>query len=58
MSDFTPRRCKSISRARAAGENRLNNMDLMFIIELVSQDAICTFCRVTDEVNAFYTPLP
>jgi hypothetical protein len=46
MSTFTP--CyASISDARAAGENRLDIVDLILIIELVSEGAICDFCRVT-----------
>jgi hypothetical protein len=46
MSDFTSR-YPSISGARAAGENRLNIIDLIFTIELVSQGIICNVCRVT-----------
>ena len=44
MSNFTPRYA-SISDARAAGENRLNI--LIWDIELVSEGAVCEFCRVT-----------
>jgi hypothetical protein len=46
MSSFTPRYA-SISDARAASENRLHIIDLIFIIELVSEGAVCEFCRVT-----------
>jgi hypothetical protein len=46
MSSFAPRYA-SISDARAAGENLLNIIYIIFIIELVSEGAICSICRVT-----------
>ena len=46
MSSPTPH-YGSILDMRAAGENRLNIIELIFIIELVSEGAVCEVCRVT-----------
>jgi hypothetical protein len=46
MSSSTPRYA-SIPEARAAGEDRPNISDMIFINELVSEGAVCSLCRVT-----------